>query len=126
MIDWVHQDCKAWGEYRRKVPKAWPSKSTNWRLWREQGAKSDTFGPSCPTWHMPENVLDIHRAYLEMPEDLRNAMDACYVLRGSPRERAESINVSRSKMYETRSHCHYFIAGQVIQKKNSGIYSESP
>lgn len=70
---------------------------------------------------MEENVLDVHRAYLEMPEHLRLTMDACYVMKGSPAHRAEAIGVTRSKMYENRSHCHYFIAGLVLEKKNSGI-----
>ena len=116
MIDWAHEDCKDWGEYMRKNPKAWPSKSHNWRLWREQGAKSDVFGPSNPTWDMEKNVLDIHRAYLLMPETLRIVMNACYRRKGEPAKRAKKIGMSRAKMYYYRSHCHYFIVGQLVNK----------
>jgi hypothetical protein len=116
MIDWAHEDCISWGEYMRKKPKAWPSKSFNWRLWREGGAKSGSFGPSNPMWDMEKNVLDIHVAYLQMPEILRSVMDVCYRKKWAPDKKADALGMSRAQMYQYRSRCHYFILGQLAKK----------
>lgn len=116
MIDWVHDDCKDWADYIRRTPRAWPSKSTEWRIWMEQGADGGDAGSSGPEWNWPENVMEVHRAYRQMPENLRNVMYECYVRKGSPEAKAKRLNVSRANMYSLRSNCHYFIAGLIVQK----------
>ena len=108
MIDWVHEDCIDWGRYMRKTPAAWPSKSTEYKFYRERGADRGTPGPCNPEWDWPENVMAIHRAFRQMPEDLRNTLHVSYVRKAAPESKAKLLGVSKSKMYELRSHCHYF------------------
>lgn len=114
MIDWVHEDCISWGEYMRKTPKAWPSKSITWKVFRERGADKGEQKATNPEWDWPENVMSIHRAYREMPEYLRDVMDVCYGCRGKKKKKAEKLNMSVAKMYQFRSHCHYFIVGKMV------------
>ena len=116
VIDWVHQDCIDWGDYIRRTPKAWPGKSMCWKLWRERGADRGQQIAVNPEWDWPQNVMDIHRAYRNMPGYLSDVMRACYAQKWNPEKAARQLNMGKSKMYQLRSHCHYFIVGQMVEK----------
>lgn len=120
MIDWVHELCRDWGSYMRRSPKKWPSKNTVWRLWKEQGASGAEPGPANPDWDIDEDVLELHRVWRSMPEELSDLLFVFYVKRCEPKRKAEMLGVSITKMYELRSHAHYYIVGRLAQK-DSGI-----
>jgi len=113
MIDWIHEDCLVWGDYMRKTPRAWPSKSITWKLFREKGAGKGEQKKTNPEWDWPKQAMFIHRSYRAMPDNLRNVMDVCYGSRGDKKRKAKKLNMSIAKMYQYRSHCHYFIVGRI-------------
>lgn len=125
MIEWVHDDCKDWGDYIRRTPRCWPSKSTEYRLWRERGADRGKAGENGPEWDWPDSVLEIHRAFRVMPVHLHDVMVGYYVKRGAPDKKARSLGLSKTRMYELRDHCHYFIAGRMVSEKDSGILTSA-
>ena len=66
-LDYIHDMCQEWGDYMRRNPRCWPNKNLIWRMWMEQGASSQNFGPTNPDWTMREDAGEIHAVWRQMP-----------------------------------------------------------
>ena len=115
MIDWVHFLLRDWGRYIRHSPSAWPSENHIAHIGR--GGGNPQFGPNNPEWHIDPDIAQIHQMIRSMPEYLRNLLYVFYVRRCSPKDKAKALGISVSRMYEYRSHAHFYIAGSLESKE---------
>ena len=124
MIDYIHEMCLDWGAYMRRNPKCWSDKSPSWRLFRDHGAKGNMTKAKEPSGVLQifkeENadIAEIHRIWRDMPEELNNFMVIFYIRKFGKKKKAEMLGITITKMYELRSHVHYYIVGRFDQKES--------
>lgn|GEM_PF-4907232 len=113
MLDFIHSQGKAWGRYMRQSPTGYSSRSVMGRIVEEGsvGAAIKQFFQKIPVTGIPRGVLPFHRAYLRLPERLREVIFVTYVVGAERDAKAEALGITKSHMYRLLDQAHYQIAG---------------
>ena len=114
MIDWVHFLLRDWGAYIRHSPSQWPAQNHIAHI--EEGCGKPQYGPNNPEWQIDPDIAEVHQIIRGMPEYLYELLYVFYVRRYSPKDKAQALGISISRMYERRSFAHFYIAGYLRSK----------
>ena len=96
----MHELCRDWGRYCRLHPEGFPRKSMEHKLF--YGEVSLPASSTSPEWQQDADVIECHRAWRQLPEDLKMAAWGLYVLQGDASERAARVGMSQAGMYNRR------------------------
>ena len=118
-VNYIRDMCVEWGDYMRKHPKYWSSRSPSWRLFRDRGAKSQAISAREPKGTLqifsPEyaDVAQIHRIWRGMSEGRSVAMVILYVKKYGKKKKALKLGMTPTAMYELQTNLLHYIEGQL-------------
>jgi len=117
MIDYIDIMWRDWAVDMRGHYKGWPSENHIWRMYIAQGLSSDDFGPRCPNIQIgyQADVEQMIQVFQTMDDDFQLFAWIFYVKRWGKKRKAKTLDMTITKMYETRSNLHSYTEGRLYK-----------
>lgn len=134
MIQWVDEECKAWGAHKRWLKHAvmgYPARSVLGRLIEEgPGAGHEAFHSSVPVKDPPPQYLSVNLALTRMAltHELEGSIiiiHAHYVEYGRVKQKAPALGISLKQYWSMLHTAHAFIAGCADVPRGTSVCTQN-